>query len=844
MLERAADALGPLAAALDPDGSPLAHVANLSFDMTGHLLRAQRALSGAGDAGAVIGRAEELIAMIPAPSAPFAPAVDAINGVDVSALAGPMHALRDAVQTALDGVAAARAGVRDALAAALTPLAEALDALIEATRLEEVVPTLAGFAGELETEINTTVRPAVNTVRGAVETAVDAVAGATETFDPAALVEPLRDALDRTRRAPRRSGPAVRLRPGQRCARCGDGGDRRVDLSAAADEAIGNIEVIETKLAEIDPADIPDALKPAIAQAVHGRDGGRFRVSVSAPLVNSLGVALELGPGTLLSTLESGIERLRAELDAFRPSAIIGAAIDEPFRELAETLHTFTPSALLSRLQHELDGLAARANVLDPGALLDPLVDAHRSLTEAVAAVSPAVLLRPVNEQADRAVQRLMSETRLDSAFAGIAEFAAAVEAPLELLADVRDLLRDAAGLLADPGDATAAVNDMLDETVARLDTIDMATLASGFAVTAGAIAVDPARRDRRSACAGAARRRCSGGGRAGQSGRTAHPAAGERAAASARTARATRPRRGGHGGRRSGSKATGKVLTAAAAAVARAQPTRRRCRPISWTSAWPTTSGCSWSRAAERSTASLGRRRRIAPPCRRASAPPYRRSCVPVLRALHAAFRALAPWAATLAQGLAELLDAARFKLDVVLGDAGLGGAAKGLAQLGERLTHLDLAEVQAPLQALHTQLETAVGRLDPAPIQAAIRDAAAAVTGLLNVETLVPAATLRTADQAWAAAVAQIDALSPEEVIAKTLDPAWEHALGALAPALELPLHLRTILDAASGSLTDDAKLQLARVEDAFDRMLRAIPLRTGMQSASMSGWRLGGG
>ena len=77
----------------------------------------------------------------------------------------------------------------------------------------------------------------------------------------------------------------------------------------------------------------------------------------------------------------------------------------------------------------------------------------------------------------------------------------------------------------------------------------------------------------------------------------------------------------------------------------------------------------------------------------------------------------------------------------------------------------------------------------------------------------------------------------MSPEEVIAQTLDPAWEHALGALAPALELPLHLRAILDAASGSLTADAKLQLSRVEEAFDRMLQAIPLRTGVQSASVS-------
>ena len=836
VLERVADALEPLAAALNPVGSPLARVADLSFDVTGHLLRAQRALSGAGDAGTVIARAEEVIASIPAPpTEPFGPAVDAINSLDIAALTGPIQALNDAVQTALDGVAAARAGVRDALSAALTPMADALDSLIEATRLEEAVPGLADFAGRLETEINTTVRPAVSAVRGAVEAAVDVVANATETFDPAALVEPLRDALDRLAAMlddPELQSAFARVGAALEAATSALEG---VNLSGAADEAIGNIEVIETKLAEIDPAAIPDPLKPAIAQAVAVVTDIDFSVTVSAPLVDSLGVALAVGPGALLGTLEDGIERLRAELDAFRPSVVIGAAIDEPFRELAETLHTFTPSTLLGQVQHALDGLAARAGVLDPGALLGPLADAHRSLTEAIATLSPAMLLRPINEQADRAVQRLVSETRLDSAFAGIAEFAAAIEAPLELLADVRDLLRDAAGLLADPGDAMDAVNAMIDETVARLDTIDMATLASGFAATAGAIAaiqrdaiVAPLAPALRAAAAAAPVALANPGARLIRLLSSVPRDALERArdTPATRRARAAAERL----------KAIGQILAAANAG-------------------WPALSQRLAVQANELGERLADYQRLLlvegggafeglaGPPAPDHAAlqasvrAALQEEVAPVLRALHAGFRALAPWAAALAQGIADLLDAARVKLDAVLGNAGLGGAAESLTELGERLTNLDLAEVQAPLQALHTRLETAVARLDPAPIQAAIRDAAAAVTGLLNVEALVPASTMRTADQAWAAAVAKIDALSPEEVIAETLDPAWEHALGALAPALELPLRLRAILDAASGVLNADAKLQLARVEEAFDRMLRAIPLRTGVQSASVS-------
>lgn len=161
----------------------------------------------------------------------------------------------------------------------------------------------------------------------------------------------------------------------------------------------------------------------------------------------------------------------------------------------------------------------------------------------------------------------------------------------------------------------------------------------------------------------------------------------------------------------------------------------------------------------------------------------------------------------------------------------------AADLAALGAELTDLDLDEIIAPIGALHARLAGAVAALDPAPIAAALTQAQAAITGLLRVEILLPPATLRDADAAWAAVVARIEALSPEQVIAATLDPAYERALGALAPALELPVRLRALVDAAGGTIGEDALAHLARVEAAFDRMLRAIPRGTGRPGASGS-------
>jgi hypothetical protein len=206
-------------------------------------------------------------------------------------------------------------------------------------------------------------------------------------------------------------------------------------------------------------------------------------------------------------------------------------------------------------------------------------------------------------------------------------------------------------------------------------------------------------------------------------------------------------------------------------------------------------------------------------------------------LRVLQAGFAALAPWLGGLATGLSDLLDAIAAKLDGVLGEAGLGGAASGLAELGDRLGHLDLSPIEAPLGLLHARLAAALAALDPAPLAAALQQAADGVAGLLRVESLVPPASIAAADAAWDGILRKLAALSPEQVVAATLDPAWRGALGALAPVLEIPVTLRAVLDGIGATLGADARVQIGRVEEAFDRMLLAIPARTGVAVGSLS-------
>ncbi|MBR0674075.1 hypothetical protein [Neoroseomonas soli] len=835
-LERAADALEPVLAALHPTESALARVEHLPFAMTGHLLRAQRAMSGGGDGGALLDRIRSWIAALPAPDpAPFGPAIDKVAELDLSALAGPMGALRQAVQEALDAVDAAQGAVRDALTAAIRPLADGLDTVLDAARLDEVVPALTGYAGQLSSAIDDTLRPAVDAVGGAIESAVSAVGEATETFDPARLIEPLRNALDQL--AGLLNDPQIQdafAAVGEALEAAANALDN-LDLAVAADAAITNIGAIEAKINEIDPATIPEDAKPLIAQGVEAVVSIDFTASVGDPLITALETALEAGPQALLSVVESGIDDLRAELDHFKPSEAIGAQIGAPFAELAATLRSFSPSALLQRVQDALDDIAAQAGVLDIGAVLDPLREAHAALAGLLDRVSPQALLAPVRMEADRALQKLQQETGLDRAFAGLAELAAAVEAPLEVLGEVRDLLREAAALVADPGDADAQVGALLDAAVARLGSVEMERLAAAFTATAAAHA--GIQRDAVVAPIAPALRAAA----------SIAPAA--LAGPGARLAR------------------TLALLPLVALDHARDAPATRRAkvaaqRLLAIRDALPRTAEA-WPALGQRLSVQAGElEARLADYQRlltvegggafagmTASVPPDRAALQAAVRAaleeevaaplrvMQTGFAALAPWMARLATGISDLFDAIATKLDGILGEEGLGGAASGLAELGERLGHLDLSPIEGPLGLLHGRLAAALAAVDPAPLETALRQAADSVAALLRVETLLPPSRLAEADAAWAAIVVRIEALSPEQVVAATLDPAWQKALGAIAPVLDIPLKLRALVDAAGGTLGADARVQLGRVEEAFDRMLQAIPPRTGVAVASLS-------
>ena len=200
-------------------------------------------------------------------------------------------------------------------------------------------------------------------------------------------------------------------------------------------------------------------------------------------------------------------------------------------------------------------------------------------------------------------------------------------------------------------------------------------------------------------------------------------------------------------------------------------------------------------------------------------------------------AFQTFSPYIRLLAEGVGAMVGALHAKVDSITGEDGMSGTVDAIEEAANLLRNIDLSLVTGPLDDLYGRIETAVGALNPEPLRAILETARDAVGDLLSLSTLIDQDTIDALDETYDNIVKSIEGLAPSEIVSSTLDPEYEELLADFLPVLDLPARLRELLDTTGRTIGDDAVAELARVEVAFDNMLRAIPLATGGQSAQAS-------
>jgi hypothetical protein len=835
-VERAAASLERLAAAMDPDKSPLARWDLADEQLTRQLLNVIRALEPSYTLGGASAILNGFIARIPAPpGAVLDEAVTAIEAFDLSVLTDPLQAVTNAVRTAVDEVNAAKESVRQALESALSPVADALDAALAAAGFNEIRAALEGLPAQIQNFVDNQITPNLESVRSGVSNAVSVVTNAADEFNPEALIAPIREAVENAAALLQNDTIRGAFAELERALDTAIEAIEGLDLSLAADQSIDLIGGIEVKVSAIDPADIPDASKPLLNQAVQVVTSIDFTAEVGGPLLDEIEQAAAAGPAVVLGAIEEGMDRLRASLESFRPSAVIGDALDQPFRQLLDTLNQFKPSDLLDRLQEALDSLAGRLSVLDVDVVVNPLIDLHTAVRNQVEALRPSNLLKPIEDEIAAAIEKVYQATGIDTIFAGINEVLDTIQTWTGLLADGRDLLNRGAALFEQPGDATASVQQLANDILAKLDSVDMARLQEAFqaaSAAAASIERDVLARDVAIAFQTAGQ---SGPSLLGSSELNAMTRLGREFPLDELRAHRRTPARD-------------RLL--AAFDLWRASADRLEASRQRWTALGPElneAAGMLQQRLLDyyrvsRIEGDAVFAEFLDPPRTTAELKDAVRRALSdaltdPLTTIILGFQAFAPYLRIAGSGIARILGALHAKIDSILGSGGVGGTVGAIEEAANLLRGINLQPVVQPLDAIYARIETAVAALDPEPLRAALQAARDAIANLLSVTTLVSQTDIDALDQAYAQAVAKIGQLAPSAIISETLDPVYEDLLQDFLPVLDLPVELRLKIEAAGRSLREKATLELARVEEAFDKMLRAIPLGDGGVSGSIS-------
>jgi len=537
-----------------------------------------------------------------------------------------------------------------------------------------------------------------------------------------------------------------------------------------------------------------------------------------------------------LGSLQDLMNQLKAKIEQFKPSVAIGSALDAPFNELLKTLHGFSPSQLLQRVSDALKNVVGSIHLVDPNVILSPLEDGYHHVLDEAAKLRPSALLKPVNDAIAAAIGRVIDATHIDTVFDGVDQVLREINSMVQVFGEAGTLFGRFADLLDNPGDMDAALDAVVDATVARLDAVDMAKIRDAFTETASAVHSverDAIARDVADALGRAA---------------TVAPAA--LASDSARRLKENVrafPLQQLRGMRRTPSRerlvvAMDRLVRVADVLDAATTPWQRHADRLRALAPQIQPELANYARVLSLEGGSLFGDFAVAPTDVAALKDKVRVALVEGLRlpvsVAFALYRALAPHMASLARGMADLVAAFRAKLDAVIGPGGVGGVVTSIEQVTDVLRHIDLTPITTPLDALYGRVESALTILDPAPLRAAIQAAMQALTDLLQITTLVSPADIAALDTTYTTILGRIEQLSPSKILSATLDPLFDEALGDIKPFLDLPGKLESMVHDAGIHLKQEITTELARVEVAFDAMLRAIPLDGEGGSPSLSG------
>ncbi len=417
-----------------------------------------------------------------------------LDQLDLSAIQGPLSTVADAMQQAVDGLDSAKVKITIQVQSLFAGVQKIVDQVDIAALLANVQAAISSFQATLIQKLQALFAP----VRTAVAKVIDEISTGVSSFDPASIVQALRDAIGRVTGVLKDPEVASAINDIRSAIEQTAKALEALSFAPLTDQVIADIKQVTESLKKIDTTQLSMPLQLALqaALAILPSDLTPF----SDPLIADLQKLINEGPAPLLATLQKQPDLLLDQVRKFEPAQLLGNALGAPYRNLLQQMQTFKPSKLLEPVQGELEKLKSRLrSSANPGTLLQPLETLFNQLLQAFDQLKPSNLIAPLNQALTNVIQGVFKAlpvdevfTEIDKVLAAIQQVASAGDRGVALLKRIADMLSSLAKprqqLDAWMADTLAGLNSITDASPLqpKLDSLNAALAKTRSATLVG----------------------------------------------------------------------------------------------------------------------------------------------------------------------------------------------------------------------------------------------------------------------------------------------------------------------------------------------------------------------
>ena len=737
---------------------------------------------------------------------------DLVDQIDLSAVQAPITEIAENARGLVDSLDEGLVTITLEVQALFGEVESLLNTVDIAALTADLQEAINQFRDAVIAELQNLFEPA----RQAVETVISQIDGAVDNFDPQQVIAAFESAIDSIAGVLDSESVRSAMNTVRSTIEAVTTAIEEASFAPVTDEVIATIDEVGQGVQAALSGDVSPLLKEALGAALSLIPTDLQ--PITDPLIGELDELIQAGPIPLLESIKDAPQMLLDRVRQFDPGALVGAALDEPFNALITQMDAFSPRALLDPLEAEIEALKDRLSEdANPGKLLQPLEPLFAQLLVAVNGLNPAVVIAPIEAAITGAVDGILDALPLDEVFAPIDAALRQVRLLIEFGILIRSTLDKLADLLEGFADAPAQITAWLNPILDRIDSVNAASL-------------QPLLDDIEAAVGG-----FNAVGISALVNQTLDPAFNALNAlnpqgrltlivqAHARISLASLP--------------DSPEKTAIADVLARMSPAQPSFG-VSFRALLELQVSLAGAKTALQSLFGDWDTRYLSADSpltllRNLQVGQLRQWVASVIEPLFVQplgrlFTLLTPLNGLLgvvASNLANLITSLETQINnLLLGPNSLGGIRDAMQGLIDRLQGLNLDFLENSLTAVFDQVRGKLEAISPAAIRATISAAFDSMLDSLSLDLILPQDQIDTLNAAYDQVVEKLKALSPGAIVTDAVNPIYEERIIPLIEAFDISELINAILERLQG-LKDDLRVELDRVNDAFQNMLQSI-------------------